>query len=176
MKSSLLFLFLIILPGCSINKQQETSENKISVEVYDLNKSTDIIISLLKKDELKTILAESGQDREGIDTLIKNFSPSEMAFEAEILNHKNPVVLLFYDPNENNTEIIELLAELAKKYENSLKFIKIDTKKLFRVTQKSEVDILPTVMVIHNRNELGRLENPIITTLEDELQKIITAD
>ena len=174
MKSLFLLFFLILLPGCLINKQQETPENKIPVELYDLNESTDIILSLLKKDELTTILAESNQDKEQIDILIKNFSPSEMAFEAEVLSHENPVVVLFFDPIDNNTEIIKKLTELAKRYQDSLKFIKINREKLFKITEKSEVDIFPTIMIIHNRNEVSRIEKPILTTLEDKIQKIIT--
>ncbi len=176
MKLKLLLLFFVILPGCSINKPEETNPSTLCVEVYDLNESTDIIISLLKKDALKKVLAESDRDKDRIDTLIKNFSPSEMAFEAEVLNHNNSVVILYYDPTVNNDEIITKLTELAKKYENDLKFVKIDKDKLFYLAKQSEIDDFPTLMIMHNRNEVGRLEKPIITTMEKEIQKILKAD
>lgn len=173
MKPISLFLFLIILPGCFFTQQQEFESESVE-EVYDLNESSNIIISLLKKDELPLVLAESEQDKESIDTLIKNFSPSEMAFEAEVLNHKKPVIILYYDPADNNQNIINALTELAQTYKDTWKFVKIDKEKLFKITQNSEVDVFPTVMIIHNRKELGRLEKPSSASLENELKKIVS--
>lgn len=172
MKQSLLFLLLVFLPSCS-NTMHEKNNQQSQAEIYDLNESTNIILSLIKKEELPLILAESENDADKVDTLLKNFSPSEIAFEAEVLNQENPVVLLYYDPLNNNDQIIELFTEFAKKYHDSLKFVKIDKDKLFKITERSEVDVFPTLVVINNRQEIARFERPALNLLEAELQKFI---
>ena len=174
MKLSFLVLLLIFLPHCSSEQTKEaviTREEEI--EVYDINASTNIILALLKEDKLATVLAEDEQDKDKIDTLIKNFSPSEMAFEAEVLSYKNPVVILYYNLADNNADLLKILTELAKKYKDTLKFVKVDKEKLFKITERSEVDIFPTLMVMHERQEMGRLEKPTLSSLETDLQKII---
>lgn len=168
-------LLLALLPGCISNEEKvaEKHEQKIEVPVkeenllYDLDESASIIFELLKKDELATVLAESEQDKEKIDTLINNFSPSEMAFEAEVLNYKDPVVLLFYNPNDSTTSALEAkLKELAKKYHDKFKFVKINSEKLFKLAQQAEIDVFPTIMIMHNRKEVSRIEKPDVVTVE----------
>jgi hypothetical protein len=172
MKLSLMLMLMIVLPGCS-NNQQEKNDQHPQTEVYDLNESTNIILSLLKKEELHLILDESENNKEKIDTLLKNFSPSEMAFEAEVLSQEKPVVIFYFDPTENNDEIMAKLTELATKYNDVLKFVKIDREKLFKITEQGAVDVFPTLMIIHNRAEVIRFEKPDLTSLETELGNYI---
>lgn len=175
MKLYLLLLLVTFFPGCSNNSQENNigKNEPIQAEAYDLNESTNIILTLIKGEKLPLILAESENDTEKIDTLLKNFSPSEIAFEAEVLNQEKPVVILYYDPIDNNQEIIGLLTEFAQKYTDSLKFVKIDKEKLFKITEKSEIDVFPTIAIINDREEVARLEKPAITSLDAELQKFM---
>jgi thioredoxin-like negative regulator of GroEL len=172
MKLLPLFLLFFLFPGC-LNNQQEKTDAQHDYEIYDLNESSAVILSLVKKNELPLILAESETDTDKIDTLLKNFSPSEIAFEVEVLNQEKPVVIVYYDPTENNDEIITALTESAKKHKDNVKFVKIDKDKLFKLTEKSEIDTFPTVLIIKDRIEVARFERPTMSLLDDELQRFV---
>jgi hypothetical protein len=154
---SLSFLFFLV--GCAQQPQKTTvieTEPSESL-LYDLDESTRIIMQLIATQKLPQVLVD--QDPDAIDVLLKNFSPVEMAFEAEVLNYEGPVLLYFYEKEEPS--IIKGLEKIATFYKDKLKVVIINNEKLFRIAQNSEVDIFPTFMVIENRQEKGRIEDSL---------------
>ncbi|MGC2310819.1 MAG: thioredoxin family protein [Candidatus Babeliaceae bacterium] len=153
----LLILNMVFLSAC------DRSQEKIAVPVtqeerpvYDLNESTDIIIVLIKTDKLPQVLAD--HDAEGLSLLLKNFSPAEMAFEAEVLNYEQPVLVFFFDTHVNQADK-NVFQAVAEAYKEKIKCVAVDAEKLFRIAQQSEVDVLPTYLFINQRKEINRLEN-----------------
>lgn len=190
MKTAYLFFFafIIVFSGCTsthdssehpvINQTQKpeaTLKDRPQELVYDLNESTSIIMSLLKNGNISEILAEEAQNSpDTIDILIKNFSPAEMAFEAEVLNFKDPVVILFYDETNSNHERIDAsFKELAFRYQNKAKFVKIEVTKLFKLVEQALVNSVPTLLVINKRVEVGRVEKPDPALFDTELNSLL---
>lgn len=146
---SLLFLLLLslLLPACG----KEISKPSY---YYSFSDSVAIIRALLKKDSLPKILEDA--DPEGLERLIDNFSPAQMALESEVLNCTLPVLLYFYEePLEN----AKLLDQLAQEYNDRVKIVTIDADKFFSITQLFEVEKFPTIIGMHKREELSRSEN-----------------
>jgi hypothetical protein len=167
----LLLFSILTFSGCTSNKESSNNtvsnhqpvpdlKNRTQELVYDLNESTSIIISFLKNGNLSEILAEEARNApETIDILIKNFSPAEMAFEAEVLNFKGPAIILFYDEKSPQAQIIDSsFKELAFKYHNKAKFVKVEVSKLFKLAEQAVVTDAPTLLLIHNRAEVDRVE------------------
>lgn len=96
-----------------------------------------------------------------------------MAFEAEVLNHQNPVLVAFFKPNKEwESSFKPTLRKLAQKYDNNIKFIEVDSDKLFKIAQTSEVDTFPTFILISNRKEVGRSETPSNDKLEAIIEEL----
>jgi len=160
---ALLTSFLALFPHCTGNRVQEKQsldfmeEKEDTSFVIDLNKSTKIIMKLIEKNDLAKVLEDTGQ--EGIDLLIKNFSPSEMAFEADVLNSINPAFVLFFKAkNSGLKNVLDTLEINAKALEGTVRFVKIDAEELFKIASISEIDTFPTMLLIKNREEVERWE------------------
>lgn len=82
------FLLMVLLSGCGNEQQisgsQFSGETQHESVMQSLDVSTQIVMQLLKQDALSKVLEES--DPASLARLVKNFSPSEMALEAEVLN------------------------------------------------------------------------------------------
>ncbi len=157
--------------------EKKSNEKDSSQLVVDLNESAALIIELLKKNAINKVLVEDAQkSSDTIDTLIKNFSPAEIAFESEVLNFEKPVVVLFYDNESPEAQHIDNSFEaLAYNFYNKAKFVKVDVVKLFKLAEQASIDVAPTLLVIHNRKEIGRLKNPELALLDTELSTILKA-
>lgn len=123
-------------------------------EIYDLNASTEIILSLFKRDELHKILVDA--DADGLDTLIKNMSPAQMAFESEVLSYPGMCALIFSNANDWRKLHDDVIA-LAQYYPH-IKFVKVDVNKLFKIAELAEIESLPAVVFIQDHQEIHRIE------------------
>lgn len=171
-KNSIGIIFLLfqclLLSSCGVHQEEveQLTDQGVGIVVYDLEQSTNIIIKLIKTGELSTVLAE--HNKEAPDLMINNFSPSEMAFEAEVLSNQNPVLVLFYD--SVSTSALAILEKCAELYKDTIKCVAVNAEQLFRVTQHSDVDSIPTFILINEREEIGRIEK--LATF-DELHELV---
>lgn len=182
-----LIIIFFFLPGCTSSDKEkhqsppaaEIKKNQAEIAV-DLNESTEIILELLKKNDIKSILspeiAESHVDntKDTIDTLLKNFSPAQMAFEAEVLNFNDPVIILYYDSSSSDYKtIMNGFLETALANQHNAKFVYIEVKKLFSLADYAEINEVPTVLLMYHRSEQGRIENIYPSLLQPEIMKLL---
>lgn len=160
------FLFLLsiclLLPGCD---NQVTATNKY---VYDFAESVTLIRQLLKTDSLPEILEDA--DAQGLDRLINNFSPAQMALESEVLNCTLPVLIYFYLHQIMDSDFLE---QLAQEYEDQIKIITLDADNFFSIAQQFEIEQFPTIIGMQQRDEIFRLERT--DTLKECLKSFIVA-
>ena len=165
MYKSILMMLLgcISLTGCGgrVPAKQEKVAPEVVKEssLVDLDESTQIIVELLRRNELSTILEDASEKE--LSLFVNNFSPAEMAFEAEVLNAPLPVAVFYAAHEAQARQIVAEYEELAQRYEYRIKFVVILADKLFNLTEKAEIDTFPAVLIIHNRQEIGRLEGDL---------------
>lgn len=137
-------LGLLLLPACA---QDQTDNNN----VIDFADSVIIIRELLRSNSLAKILEnpEPGQ----LDFLINNFSPAEIAFESEVLNCTDSVIVFCYQklPDQN------LIAGLQKKYPEQ-KIVLINGDQFPFLMYDLEVESYPTILMVKQREEIERFE------------------
>lgn len=165
-------LFLCLLAGC--NTQKESSQQQTAVKespLHSLDASTQIIMHLIEKQALSTVLEQSNP--QVINQLVKNFSPAEIALEAEALNWPQPVVLFFTQKDNPDYSVIRNIIERAAiSYESQIKFIEIDVDELFNITEQFHIDRLPALLLMHQRAEVARAEGLNNENFKVELQKL----
>ncbi|MDR3646313.1 MAG: hypothetical protein P4L22_02095 [Candidatus Babeliales bacterium] len=89
----LVFITLLSLNGCIFFKKSEnvSQDSNKSTTVINLEDSTKIILSLIKSNNLeKALHLKTINDKNSVGLLIENFSPSQLALEAEVLNWPKP--------------------------------------------------------------------------------------
>ena len=143
-------LVILFLPCCIRTNQADEDSSK----VYDFADSVALIRGLIKSDSLPKILEEYDQD--GLNLLINNFSPAQMALESEVLNCTLPELLYFY---KDQCADIELLEQLANEYTEKLKIVIIDADRFFSVAEQFEIEKFPTFVCLYQRDELYRADN-----------------
>lgn len=141
-----LLIFCLLLPACG-------KESVVEKSVYDFAESILIIRHLIKSDSLPQILEDA--ELQGLERIINNFSPAQMALESEVLNCTLPVLLYFYQ-NSFDTHLLE---QLAKEYENKIKIVIIDADQFFSISEQFEVHSFPTVIALFHREEIERIES-----------------
>ena len=182
--SLFLLTFILFFSGCNnekplqqqLHKESNTQlKQPVSELVVDLNQFTTFVIELIKTNDIAKILGEGAQNsQEMITALIKNFSPAEIAFEAEVLNYEKPVTLLFYDKNNEQAQTMNLVFNaLATQNSNKSKFVTINVTELFKLADQAAINVVPTLMVIYNKIEIGRVENPLPAMLDTELTLLL---
>ena len=152
-------------------------EKSAESSLVDLDASTQIILALLHKNELTTILEDASPEQ--IDLMVKNFSPAEMAFEAEVLDKEIPVGVFFYQDAAQCKEIKAICDVLAPVYDTVIKFVAVPTNKLFKLTEKAEIDTFPAFLIIHQRNEVGvarREGNLSVSSIELAIKNAISSN
>lgn len=157
----LLFLLSLslLLPACG--KEAPTLEK----HVYDFAESVTLIRHLLKTDSLIKILEDA--DPEGLERVINNFSPAQMALESEVLNCTLPVIIYFYDGLVEDAEFLE---QLAQEHFDKVKIITIDAENFFSIAEQFEIQRYPTLIVMNKRDVLQRHSG---TISKDQLAKMI---
>jgi len=144
----ILLLCLFFLSSCSSSKNKIQEESSVLV---DLVESTQIIRTLISSNKVGVLL--EAHDDEQLSLLLNNFSPAQLAFESEVASCTIPCIMLYYfkdSPQER--EFIDQLKKLARKYDDQVKFVIIDTDKLFSLAREAEIDAVPTVVFIQNNN------------------------
>jgi hypothetical protein len=139
--------------------------------VYELKDSADIIKSLISMQRLDLVLHNN--NKSVVEQLISNFSPAEMAFEAELLACTRPVLAVFVHDYHKQQEIQQVLEKKALAHLNQVKIVAIDSHELFRIAQLCDVDTI-TCMIIYERQELFRCENINQAMIEQELDFLLS--
>jgi len=121
---------------------------------------------------LATVLEPS--DAEDIDRLIKNFSPVEIAFEAEVLNCTLPTMLFFVEKSDPDYYFMHnIIEETARVYYQKIKCVEIDTDELFTITEPFFFERLPALFLMHQRHETARSGALNRENFEEELSQLI---
>lgn len=127
---------------------------------------------LIEKQALSTVFEQN--DTQVINQLIKNFSPAELALEAEVLNWLQPVILFFAQrEHAAYQKMHEIMEQFAKVYESQIKFTEVDVNELLKVADQFHLAALPALLVMYQRAEIARGEDLNGETFKDELQKLI---
>jgi thioredoxin-like negative regulator of GroEL len=172
MKKSFFNIFLIIffIPSCTISEQKKDhTEN----ENYLINlvESTHIIRELIRKNQLNKILGEHNPEQLAI--LIDNFSPAKMTLETEVLSTTMPLVVVYYfNKNSESKDFIKKLKNLSAKYDDQVKFVIVDSERLFSLIKEAKIEKIPTVLFVKNREIIDNLdENINLELIEKKIQK-----
>lgn len=172
MRFYLLILLLCMLSGC--NNQRESSQQQTAAKentLHNLDASAEVIMHLIEKQALSTVFEQ--HDPQIINQLIKNFSPAEIALEAEVLNWPQPVILFFTQKkNPDYSAMHDIVERAASAYEPQIKFIEIDADELFKITAQFHFDRLPALLLMHQRAEVARAEDLNNENFKLELQKL----
>lgn len=149
--------YVILLVSCIISSPQLFAH---ITQSHDLLNSTHIVRHLIKKNKVKKLLEDT--DSEQLEILLNNFSPAEIAFESEVLSAQVPVILYFYNPTDKNHNQLQALVEnIATHYKDTIKVVIIDAQALYKIAEKAEIEELPTIMIVRDRQEIERLIQPI---------------
>lgn len=101
-------IFLLLLTSCA--SQKNIDQDSAPEVLVDLANSTKIIQTMMARKTLGTLL----EDPEQLDLLINNFSPAQIAFEAEVLSTEIPLVVIYYfKDGSKQQEFIKQLNQLA---------------------------------------------------------------
>lgn len=177
----ILMFSTMLLPHCTNTKNEQASdqfqEPVLAIaepKLYDLYESSGIILELIKSGKMVDILVDVSDEDQSLAMLLRNFSPAQMAFEAEVLNHKNPVIILFYQESNDDSKVMEkMLEEMAGEYDNQAKFVKIEADLLFALANQACIDTCPSIIVIHNREEIARFVNPSSELLRKNITHLL---
>lgn len=157
MTKKIFFLSLLFLTSCN---SLTTGKNESFESLVDLSDSTKLIRVVVSQSKLDELLEQ--HDPEQLELLLNNFSPAQMAFEAEVLSTTVPLVVIYYfkeGPQEKN--FIKQLDKLAKNNEHKVKIVIIDSDKLFSLAQDAEIETFPTIIFSKNREILDRITKNI---------------
>jgi len=136
----------------------------------DLLESTQIIRELIMTDKLCTIIDAT---KEQVDLFINNFSPAQLALEAEVLSCQTPVIACYCTAIDHTT--IELIQQLAEEY-TTIKFVIIDADALFSLVQDSDIQEVPVLCFVQNREIIDRISLPIArSVLQQKITELLKA-
>lgn len=139
----LLLAMIFLFPACG--KEAAGPQEYL----YNFADSVTLIRELIKSDSLPKILEDADQD--GLERLITNFSPAQMALESEVLNCTLPVLIYFYKDSCADRALLE---QLAREYDDKLKFIIIDADAFFSIAEQFEIESYPALIGMSKRNEV----------------------
>lgn len=124
--------------------------------ICKLDETASLILALIQGDSLTMML--ENPNKETLELLITNFSPAEIAFQAEVLNNHLPTIALFVTPETSDYQLImEDFITCAREFSHRCNFVEINTDKLFKIAQVSHVSDLPTLLFLHNSTEMARM-------------------
>ena len=142
--------------------------NRIS---FNLVESTRIIRSLITQNKLGERLEDHSPEQ--LSVLLDNVSPAKLAIEVEVLSTTIPLVAVYYfDASQEKESFIKQLEELAIKYEDHIKCVVVDAQQLFSLVEDAEIENLPAMLLVKDREIIDRLEGEMsIELLEQFLLK-----
>ena len=163
---------LVFLPSCSFWHSDAEQDNlpTSSSPLINLVESTHIIRTLITKNKIGNLLEDHNPDQ--LALLLDNISPAKMAFESEVLSTTVPLVVVYYfKSSQESQKFIKGLKNLAKKYDDQIKFVVVDVDRLFSLAQDAEIENLPTILFVKNREIIDRFEgNYSMEQLEQKLE------
>ena len=163
------FLILILFFSSCISEKTKEQANA----VINLVDSVKIIRIVVCKNKLNELL--EAHDPEQLELLLNNFSPAQMAFESEVLSATIPlVVVYYYKESEKEKYFIEELEKLAKLNINKVKFVVVDSDKLFTLAQDAEIESFPTIVFSKNREIVEKITENITIDLIDTKIEILS--
>ncbi len=163
-------IFLSQLLGCLIiSTTMVYSQENQDPLVYDLDESTNIILTLLEQNMMQKLVIDTTPDQ--LDRLIKNFSPAEIAFESEALSCTLPV-LLYFDDADGIDAMQPMLEDMAR-HEDRMKVVTVDADNLFRIAENTQIATLPTWVLIKDREILGKLAGTTERKKVDEFLSLV---
>ncbi len=136
-------LLILLLPSCA--REIETNT------VIDFADSVKIVRELLRSNSLTKILENPNQEQ--LDYLINNFSPAKIAFESEVFNCTDSVIVYCYQmqPHQN------LISALQQKYTDQ-KIVIINGDQFPFLMVDLEIEKYPTILIVKQREEIERLQ------------------
>lgn len=140
-----------------LDEQPEFCAIKPKNVFIDLNEVTEVILALIQGNSIEMMLENS--DHTTVDLLLKNMSPAEIAFNAEVVNAEQPVVVVFY--NDRTPCLSELKNTLTHYVANAtcnLQCVMINADHLFKIAHINSITEIPTIILMNAGNELGRFE------------------
>jgi Thioredoxin len=158
----LLALVLPFLSACNAPKNEGIEE--ASQPLVRLTESTIIIRELISSKQLEKVLEPHTVEQ--AELLINNFSPAELAFEAEVFTTTIPLVIVYYcEDTAQERAFIQQLAALALEYDDHVKFVVVDIDALFSLAQDAGIEKSPTLILTRNRDILERRDEDITIDL-----------
>lgn len=129
-------------------------------QLFDLNESVEIILSLIQGDSFGLMLENA--DPKNIELILKNFSPAEIAFQAEVINSSLPTLLFFSNENsQESKEMKTIIESAALSYNKRCKFIEVNSDKLFKISHITGVMNIPALVLLHNGVTLDHITGTI---------------
>lgn len=170
-KTFILVCYISFLSSCSLPfpSAKKEASSKSDTSLVDLVDSTRIIRLLIAKDKIGETLEP--HDSSQLELLLNNKSPAQMVFESEVLSTTIPLVVVYYfKAGTESKKFIDELKVLADKYDDKIKFVVIDVDQLFSLAVDAEIEKVPTILFVENRNIIERIEEiPSIDQLNKKL-------
>src|ERR1700722_10163639 len=111
----ILVLILPFLSACSTPKNDDTKES--TQPLVRLTDSVIIIRELISTKRLEKVLEPHTVEQ--MELLVNNFSPAQLAFEAEVFTTTMPLVIIYYyEDSAHEQTFIQQLEELAIEYDD----------------------------------------------------------
>lgn len=137
----------------------------------DLNQTAEFILAMIQGNSINLLLEH--ENHSTVDLLLKNMSPAQIAFQAEVINCDQPVILVCYDPHfEKWNDMKQVLIHHNKTSSNSYKMVCADVTQLFSIAQLVSLVEIPTFILYYNGIENNRLSD--IESLE-QIEQWLTA-
>lgn len=164
---------LLFLTACS---PQKTSDHGHFKALIDLTDSTPLIRTLIAQNKVSGLL--ENHTPEELDLLLNNFSPAQMAFEAEVLSTTMPLVVVYYfEDNSEEREFILQLDQFAIEYKDTVKFVLVNADKLFSLAQDAEIELFPTAIISRKRDLLEKVTGSVtINSLRKKINMFLKSD
>lgn len=171
MKNFLLISILTLLPSCSFwNTNSKTGMELNPSPLINLVESTHIIRALITQNKIGDLLED--HDPKQLALLLDNKSPAQMAFESEVFSSTIPLVVYYFQESQESDEFINQLEDLAIKYEDQIKFVLVDAERLFSLIQDAQIEELPAILLVKNREIIDRFDGGMS---KDQLEERLVA-
>lgn len=159
------YVLALILPflfACSGPKNKFVTEP--IHPLVRMTESTTIIRELISTKQLEKVLEPHTVEQ--LEFLINNFSPAQLAFEAEVFTTTIPLVVVYYYEDAADERIfIQQLEKLAVEYDDEVKFVIVDVDALFSLAQDADIEKSPTLILTRNRDIRERRDENITIDL-----------
>lgn len=147
-------MLLGFLSSCS-KPQEETQVPHEHAFYVDLNESAEIVVQLIRTDNLHKLMEDEGVDEIALNNMIKNFSPAMIALEFEALSHSVPSIICYHKVSQR-IRCIEVMQRLHEVLPDA-KYVLVDVEALYQIAYNSKVEIdeTPAIIIVSDREEVA---------------------